>query len=158
MPSLSPGTPGAKEAYGISIIREDFSICIPPKAFQRYQLANNDLVLLTSTRIEEPGLAILNYHKAYKSVFKKIIDKIELTDSPIWEKSRPYVLTKVKNSKVFLNKAILDAFNLKPRDRLLVIKSTTVSMCYSPVEVWKRKFIKRGFTEAIENLSKLEIF
>ncbi len=158
MPSLSPGTPGAKEAYGISVIREDFSICIPPKAFQRYQLANNDLVLLTSTRIGEAGLAILNYHKAIKSVFKKIIEKINSTDSPIWEKSRPYVLTKVISGKVFLNKEMLEAFNLKIGDRLLVIKSTTVSMCYSHIEVWKKKFMKRGFTEAIENLSKLEIF
>ena len=39
MPSLSPGTPGTKEAYGISIIRDDISITIPPKAFKHYGLA-----------------------------------------------------------------------------------------------------------------------
>lgn len=45
MPSLSPGTPGAKEAYGISIIRDEMSINIPPKAFARYKLKENDVVL-----------------------------------------------------------------------------------------------------------------
>jgi hypothetical protein len=77
MPSLSPGTPGTKEAYGICIIRDDLSITIPPKAFKHHGLADSDVVLLTTTHIGEGGIGILNREKAYKSVFKKFIDRID---------------------------------------------------------------------------------
>ena len=46
MPSLTPGMPGTKEVYGISIIKDDLSITIPPKAFKRYELFNNDIVCI----------------------------------------------------------------------------------------------------------------
>jgi len=102
MPSLSPGTPGTKEAYGISIIHDDLSITIPPKAFKHYGLSNNDIVLLSTTHIGEGGLCILNKDKAYKSVFKKIIDKAGSLNSIIVEKGRAYALTRVTDGKVFL--------------------------------------------------------
>jgi hypothetical protein len=52
----------------------------------------------------------------------------------------------------------MEACNLKIGDKLLVIKSTTIAMSFSPVEIWKIKFLKRGFTEAVKNLEKLDIF
>lgn len=52
MPSLSPGTPGTKEAYGISIIRDDLSITIPPKACEHYGLADDRLMVVKSTTID----------------------------------------------------------------------------------------------------------
>ncbi|MBN2272900.1 MAG: hypothetical protein JXK95_01090 [Bacteroidales bacterium] len=158
MPSLSPGTPGAKEAYGISIIRDDLSIKIPPKALNRYGLSDNDIVLLCTTRIGEGGFGILNKEKAYKSVFKTVIDKIDKLNSIFYIKSKAYALTEIIEGKVLFTEQLLEAFNLKKGDRLLVIKSTTVSMSYSPVEVWKRKFEQRGFFEAVENMKKLEEF
>jgi bifunctional DNA-binding transcriptional regulator/antitoxin component of YhaV-PrlF toxin-antitoxin module len=158
MPSLSPGTPGAKEAYGISIIREDYSICIPPKALKRYNIANDDIVLLTSTRKGEGGLAILNYEKAKQSVFNEIINKIKDINLLVYERSRPYALTNVLNDRIILNQEFIDAFNLKIGDKLVVIKSTTVSMSFSPIEIWKEKFKKRGFLDAIRNIDKLEIY
>lgn len=158
MPSLSPGTPGAKEAYGISVIRDDYSICIPPLALKRYNIVNNDIVLLTSTRKGEGGLAILNYEKARQSVFNDIIGKIKDINLLVYERSRPYSLTTVLNQRIFLNQELIDAFNLEIGDKLLVIKSTTVAMSFSPVEIWKEKFKKRGFLDAIRNLDKLEIY
>lgn len=158
MPSLSPGTPGAKEAYGIAILRNDYSICIPSKALKRYNITNNDLVLLTSTRKGEGGLAVLNYNYAKQTVFSQIIQQINDIDLLVYIKSRPYALTKVLQNRVFLNNDFMEACNLKISDKLLVIKSTTIAMSFSPVEIWKIKFLKRGFTEAVKNLEKLDIF
>jgi len=158
MPSLSPGTKGAKEAYGISIVRDDLSITIPPKALKRYGLSDKDIVLLSTTRIGEGGLAIMNKEKAYQSVFKKVIDQIDMLNAVYMQNKRIFALTRIIDGKVFLTSELLESFYLKKGDRLLVIKSTTLTMSYSLVEVWKGKFEKRGFLEAIENIQKLEEF
>ncbi len=84
MPSLMPGIPGTKEAYGIAIIRDDFSIAIPPKAIKRYELLDGDFVLLSTTHRGEGGLAILNKTKAEKSVFGKYINLINKTNTIFW--------------------------------------------------------------------------
>lgn len=158
MPGLSPGTPGAKEAYGISILREDLSIQIPPKAFRRYNLADNESVLLTSTRHDERGFAVMNLEKAKLSVFKKVIDKIDGIDQVYRINSRPYLITKVKNSKIYFDKDIVEGLDLEIGERYLIIKSTTMAMSYTPVDIWKRKFEKEGFLESIKNIDSLEIF
>lgn len=155
-----PDKPGDFPNYpfGISVLRDDYSIYIPSKALKRYNISNNDVVLLTSTRKGEGGLAILNYEKARQSVFNEIIRKIKDINLLVYERSRPYALTTVSNERIFLNQEFIDAFNLKIGDKLLVIKSTTVSMSFSPVEIWKEKFTKRGFLDAIRNLDKLELY
>ncbi len=158
MPSLSPGTAGAKEAYGISILREDNSIRIPPKAFLRYNLKNNDLVLLTSTRVGECGFAILNIENAKKSVFKKIIDKIDTINTAVWINSRPYAITQTTDGTIAFNNELLKAFKLKIGERFIVVKSTTVTMSYNPIEILKAKLKSHGFFEAVNNIEKLEIF
>ncbi len=158
MPSLSPGTSGAKEAYGISVVRDDLSITIPPKALIRYELKDNDTVLLSSTRIGEGGLAIMNKEKAYQSVFKEIIDRIEKLNTIFMQRKRVFATTLITEGKVFLTPDLLIAFHLKKGDRLVVVKSTTVTMSYSPVEIWKKKFEQHGFFEAVENMKKLEVF
>ncbi len=158
MPSLSPGMSGTKEAYGISIIRDDLSITIPPKAFKYYGLSDGDVVLLSTTHIGEGGLGIMIKEKAYNSVFKSVIDRIDRLNSFVVDKNRYYALTKVVGGKVFLTEELLTVFNLKKGDRLMVVKSTTVTMSYTPVEIWKRKFEQRGLFEAVENIRKLEIF
>lgn len=156
MPSLTPGMPGTKEAYGISIINDDRSINIPPKAFKHYGLICNSIVLLTSTHVGEGGLSILNKEKAYKSVFKTAIDKIETLDKAIMDKKRAYALTQLSDSKIILNNELLEIFNLKIGDKLMVVKSTTVAMSYTPIEIWKKKFEDRGLFEAVENMKKLK--
>jgi hypothetical protein len=151
-----PGTPGTKEAYGISIIREDYSIRIPPKSFTRYGLKDNDTVLLMTTHIEEGGLAMIKKDQALESVFKKYVDKIKNMNEIYLNKKRAYVLTNVVADRIFFNEEMLKAFNLKLGDRLMVVKSTTIAMSYTPVEVWEEKFRKRGLFEAIENMKYLE--
>jgi bifunctional DNA-binding transcriptional regulator/antitoxin component of YhaV-PrlF toxin-antitoxin module len=158
MPSLSPGTPGTKEAYGISILNDDLSIVIPPKAFKHYGLEEGDVVLLTTTHVGEGGIGILNREKAYTSVFKKFIDRIDQMNTFFENNNRYYALTQIRNGKVFLTEEMLTVFNLKKGDQLLVIKSTTITMSYTPIEIWKYKFEQRGLFEAIENMKKLEIF
>ena len=86
MPSLILEMSGTKEAFGISIVNNDGSINIPTKAFKHYGLKNTTIVLLTSTHVGEGGLSILNKKKAYKSVFKTAIEKIDSLNKAVWEK------------------------------------------------------------------------
>lgn len=153
-----PGTPGTKEAYGIAVIRDDYSIAIPPKAMKRYELSDGDVVLLSTTHRGEGGLAILNKNKAESSVFAKFIDKMDKTDQVFRFNNKAYVLTGVVNGRIILNDNILHAYHLKKNDKLMIVKSTTVAISYTPVEIWKKKFEKHGFDEAIRNMEKLEIF
>lgn len=74
------------------------------------------------------------------------------------EKSLAYALTRLHGKKIVLNKELLHAFNVKAGDKLVVVKSTTLTMSYTLVETWKKKFESHGFYEAIENMKKLEEF
>jgi len=156
MANLIPGTPGTKEAYAISIVKKDYSIRIPPKAFSRYGLSDNDIVLLMTTHIGEGGVAIIKKEQADESVFKKYVDEIKSMNEIYYYKKRAYSLTKVIEDKIFFTGEMLNAFNLKIGDKLMVVKSTTIAMSYTPIEIWKEKFRKRGLFEAIENMKYLE--
>jgi hypothetical protein len=157
MPSLSPGKPGAKEAYAICVLSEDNTIRIPPKAFSRYNLRDNELVLLTSTRKGECGFAIMNIDKAKESVFNKILEKINAIDTPVRINSRHYAVTMTKNGSITFNHDLLEAFELKTGERFIVIKSTSVAMSFNPVDIFTAKLRIHGFTEAISNIDKLEV-
>ncbi len=52
----------------------------------------------------------------------------------------------------------MQAFYLTKGMRLMVVKSTTVTMSYSPVEIWKSKLVQRGFFDVIKNINTLEEF
>jgi len=158
MPSLMPKMPGAKEVYGISIVKNDNSITIPPKALIRYQLSHQDIVLLTSTHKGEGGVSVLNKEKAYKNVFRKIIDEIDQFDTPVWFGDRAYALTKIYRNKIILKDNLKQTFKLKVGDKLLVIKSAAIAMSYTPIEIWKKKLEMKGFFKAIKNMDKLEEF
>jgi uncharacterized secreted protein with C-terminal beta-propeller domain len=90
--------------------------------------------------------------------FKKVIDKIDGIDQVYRINSRPYLITKVKNSKIYFDKDIVEGLDLEIGERYLIIKSTTKTMSYTPVDIWKRKFEKEGFLESIKNIDSLEIF
>ncbi len=158
MPSLMPGMPGTKEAYGISIIREDSSVEIPPRAFERYDLINGGLVVLTTTHRGEGGFGLLNKERAEATVFERYINRMHEVDIVYWFNDRACALTAINNGKICLTFELMQAFHLKKGDRLMVVKSTTVAMSYTPIEIWKEKFARRGMFEAIENMSKLDEF
>ncbi len=158
MPSLMPGTPGTKEVYGISVIRKDSSIKIPPAAFERYGLIDGGLVVLATTHRGEAGLALLNKERAEATVFEKYINQIHQADTVYRFNDKAYALTVVTEGKIRLTPDLMQAFHLEKGDRLMVVKSTTVAMSYTPVAIWKAKFAKRGLFEAIENISKLDEF
>lgn len=67
-------------------------------------------------------------------------------------------MTKINNESVFLNNEMLSAFNLKIGDKLMVVKSTTIAMSFTPVEIWKEKFKKRGLLDTIKNMDLLPEF
>ena len=158
MPSLMPGTPGTKEAYAISIIREDLSIKIPPRAFERYDLTNDSLVVLVTTHRGESGFALLNKERAEATIFKKYIDQMDETDEVYRFNDKAYALTAISEGKICLTSELMQAFLLEKGDRLMVVKSTTVAMSYTPIAIWKKKFAMREMFEAIENMSKLDVF
>jgi len=158
MHSLSPGSAGAKEAFGISIIRENYTIKIPPNALAHYHISDHDRVLLTTGHTGSSGFGLIKKDTVERSVFKKSADQLNGIGDLRWFGKRAYVLLDISDSVIRLNDEILKAFYLKIGDKLVAVKSTTVTMSCTPTEVWISVFKKHGFSEAIENLEKLEVY
>lgn len=158
MPSLMPGMPGAKEAYGVSVIREDLKINIPPPAIKRYEIRPGDQVILVTGHRGEGGFGMLNKKRAAAGVFKKYIDIMAKQDFIYDFNGKFYVLTEAGDCMIQMNREMMERFHLHPRDRLLVVKSTTVAMSFTPVEIWKEKLASHGFHAAVINIDKLEVF
>ena len=158
MPSLEPGKPGTKEAYGISVIGRDGTVHIPPKAFARYELKANDLAVAVTTHRGEAGFALMNKARAEASVFRKYVVQLEQPNTVHWFQDRAYALIRLDPGRIRLSPALRKAFHLKTGGRLMSVKSTTVALSFTPVEIWKEKFSKRGMTEAVANMDKLDVF
>jgi len=158
MPSLSPGTAGAKEAFGISIIRENYTIKIPPNALAHYNISDHDRVLLTTGHTGGSGFGLIKKDTVERSVFKKSADQLVDIGNLRWFGKRAYILLDIADGVIRLNDEILKAFYLKTGDKLVAVKSTTVTMSLTPVDVWQKIFEKHGFTEAIKNMEKLEMY
>lgn len=158
MPNLMPGVPGTKEAYGISLIRGDASIRIPPAAFERYDLINGSLAVLATTHRGEGGFALLNKERAKDTIFEKFINRMHEIDTVYRFNDKAYALIVINNGKICLTSELMQAFHLGKGDRLMVVKSTTVAMSFTPIAIWKEKFARRGMFEAIENMGKLDEF
>lgn len=156
MPSLSPGTAGAKEVYGISIIRDDLQIAIPPKAFARYELEPDAFVLMVTGRRGEPGFGLQNKKHSETSVFAKNLNQMDKVNNIYWFQKKAWILTKLKDTKLFLTDDMMKAFHLEIGMKLMVVKSTTITMSYSPIEMWKAKLAQHGFFGAIKNIDTIE--
>ena len=158
MPSLDPGKPGTKEAYGISVIGVDGSVHIPPKAFAHYAFNAGDLAVGVTTHRGEAGFALLNKARAEATVFRKYIAQLDEPNAIHWFQEKAYTLISVGPGTIRLAPALRQAFHLKPGDRLMSVKSTTVALSFTPVDIWKVKFEKRGLAEAVANMDKLDEF
>lgn len=158
MPSLEPGKPGTKEAYGISVIGPAGTVRIPPKAFARYEWKTGDFAIAVTTHRGEGGFALLNQARAEASVFQKFICQIEKPDVAHWFQEKAYARVRIGREITRLAPGLLAAFHLKTGDRLMSVKSTTVALSFTPVDIWKKKFLQRGLTEAVANIDKLEVF
>jgi hypothetical protein len=158
MPSLSPGTPGAKEVYGICLVKENLMISIPPKACARYKIERNDEALLITGHKQESGFGFLKRETAVTTVFNKYLTRLNKNNMIGWERERAYVLIEIINNSIVMTPEIMAAFYLKKYDPLLAIKSTTVSIGFVPVAIWKNKLAQRGFMDAIRNIDLLDVF
>ncbi|MEJ2355648.1 MAG: hypothetical protein P8Y62_07090 [candidate division WOR-3 bacterium] len=156
MPSLMPGMPGTKEAFAISVIKDDLTLRVPPKAITHYGFFEHDYAILTTGHVGESGFGMIKKETALRSVFKKFVKEITSFGEVMWFNDRAFVMLKIDNGVTRLNEDVLKAFYLQIGDRLMVGKSTTVTMSFVPVEIWERNFKKHGFYEAIENMKKLE--
>ena len=158
MPSLHPGLPGTKEAYGLSLIRADERVILPPKAIAHYGLVDGDQVLLITTHRGEGGFAVSRQQTAACSVFARFMAQLSEPDVVSWFDAKAYALTGFTDGRIRLTPEMLDAYHVTVGQRLMIVKSTTVVMSCTPVEIWEQKFAQRGMTIAIENIQKLEQF
>lgn len=158
MPSLQPGTPGTKEVFGLSLIREGGWIALPPGAVDHYGLADGDSLLLITTHHGEGGFAVARSQRAAQSVFARFMDGIASMDEASWQKGKAYALTGFSAGKIRLRSEILKTYHLETGQRLMVVKSTTVVKSCTPVEIWERKFAERGLRVAVENMKRLDLY
>lgn len=158
MPSLSPGTPGAKEVYGISVIRDDLSFALIPAAAARYGVVENDALIMVTGHRKEPGFGLMRLETAMEGVFRPSVESVANINEPYWIKGKAYTKVATHDGRVWLNRAVMDAYLLKTEDPLLVVKSTTGTMGHVPRMIWEQKLKKRGFFEAVGNIDKLEVY
>jgi hypothetical protein len=121
-------------------------------------LINGGLVVLTTTHRGEGGFALLNKERAEATVFERYINQMHEIDAVYRFNDKVYALTVINNGKICLTFELVQAFHLGESDRLVVVKSTTVAMSYTPIAIWKEKFARRGMFQAIENMGKLTEF
>jgi len=158
MPSLSPGMPGTKEAYGISVVAPDGTVRIPPKAFAHYRFRAGELAVAATTHRGEPGFALLNKARAEATVFRKYISQLNASGEIRRFQDKAYALVCVGDGAIRLAPELLAAFHLKPGDRLMSVKSTTVALSFTPAEIWQEKFRRRGLVAAAANVDRLDVF
>jgi len=158
MPSLHPGMPGTKEVYGLSRIREDGFLFLPPKAVAHYRLLEQDKVVLITTHRGEGGFAISREQTAMHSVFASGLAQLQAPDTVAWIEDRAYALTAFTGGSIHLTPAMLDAYHVQVGQRLMIVKSTTVVMSCTPVEIWERKFAARGMLLEVANIKYLEVY
>ena len=158
MPSLDPGKPGTKEAYGISVVGPDGIVRIPPKAFAHYLFREGELAVAVTTHRGEPGFALLNKTRAEATVFQKYVAQLETPDEIRQFQDKAYALVRVGAGAIRLAPELLAAFHLKPGDRLMSVKSTTVALSFTPAEIWQEKFRKRGLAAAAANVDRLAVY
>ena len=158
MPSLSPGMPGTKEAYGISVVAPDGTVRIPPQAFAHYRFRAGELAVAVTTHRGEPGFALLNKARAESTVFGKIIARLDASGEIRRFQDKAYALVRVDDGAIRLAPERLAAFHLKPGDRLMSVKSTTVALSFTPARIWQEKFRRRGLAEAAANVDRLEVY
>lgn len=158
MPSLSPGMPGTKEAYGISVVAPDGTVRIPPKAFAHYRFRAGELAVAATTHRSEPGFALLNKARAEATVFGKIIAQLDASGEIRRFQDKAYAFVRVGDGAIRLAPERLAAFHLQPGDRLMSVKSTTIALSFTPAEIWQEKFRRRGLAEAAANVDRLEVY
>ena len=158
MPGLSPGMPGTKEAYGISVVAPNGTVRIPPKAFDHYRFRAGELAVAVTTHRGEPGFALLNKARAEATVFGKIIAQLDASGEIRRFQDKAYALVCVGDGAIRLAPELLAAFHLKPGDRLMSVKSTTVALSFTPAEIWQDKFRRRGLVAAAANVDRLAVY
>lgn len=151
-----PGMPGTKEAFGISKIKDDLTLRVSPKAISHYNIYEHDYVILATGHKGESGFGMIKKETALKAVFKKFVKEIKDLEVVYRFNDKAFAMLKINKGAIHLNENILKAFYLSVGYRLLVAKSTTVTMSFTPVEIWTNIFEQHGFFEAIKNMEKLK--
>jgi len=158
MPSLMPGMAGAKEVYGIAVVGDDLSLAVPPKAMEKYGMADGDPVLIAAVRREAGAFSVMHKHRAEQSVFGKIVRGIKQPDTVFRFGGKAYMLTTIRDGRIRLVPDMAGACRVVTKDRLLAIKGSNTGVSYAHAAAWEQRLKDRGFIEALQNMKKLEIF
>jgi hypothetical protein len=140
-------TKGGKYVFGISVIRPDGAVIIPPEAMQEYKYSDVDIVLLMSGSRTSGGFVL---------TVKRLIEKSEIY--PIFYKAPGLVefslpeMEIVKNAgrsfcwtviqpggHIVLATRALSAYGIKPGDRLTAVRGSNYGITFlAKGPLWQR--------------------
>ncbi len=113
---------------------------------------------MITTHRGEGGFAVSRQQTAARSVFAQFMAQLPAPDTVAWFKEKAYALTAFDGGSIHLTPELLAAYHIQVGQRLMVVKSTTVAMSCTPVEIWERKFAQRGMLVEVENIQQLDVF
>ena len=120
-----------KNVYGWSLIRDDNSICFPPEAIDEYKLNGDANIVLFTASKTSGGFCISKFDTLKSSGLSHIInDNPELerdTGRIVGYKGKSYCHLQMSGNGVELSCEIMDHFDLKTEDKLLIIKGSNIA-------------------------------
>jgi hypothetical protein len=133
MPQLEKG---GKFVFGWCRIRQDGGVLLPPQARQEYNFNAGDEIILLSGSRTSGGFGITRKSWLEKSKLSVILsDNPGLADSslaegqPVTYKGRNYCRFILdKDARFFLSPGALEAYNIKPGDSLISIRSSDIAI------------------------------
>jgi hypothetical protein len=133
MPQLAKG---GKFVFGWCRIREDGAVLLPPQARQEYGFNADDEIILMSGSKTSGGFGITRKKWLEKSKLAVILaNNPGLADSsleegqPVRYKGRNYCRFIIdSNGRFFLSPQALEAYQVRPGDRLLSIRSSDIAI------------------------------
>jgi len=133
MPQLAKG---GKYVYSWSIINEDGGILLPEEARHEYQLEPGERVILMPGSKTSGGFSIAKKSRIERSKLSDILmQNSDLAEFKIEEGKIVNVSGKIlcwatiyENGQLLLPPPILEAYGVKPRDRLLVIRGSSMGI------------------------------
>ena len=123
-----------KHVFGWSIIREEDTVCLPPELIKEYHLEKkSDIILFTGSKTSG-GFCISKLETLKSSKLSKIIENNPLLEDEenigriIEYNGRSYCHLKLnEQNSINLSQKIMNHFNLKIGDKLLIIRGSNIA-------------------------------
>jgi len=119
--------------YGWSLIRKENTLHFPPKVVNEYKLEkDSDIILISGSKISG-GFCISKLNALKSSKLSKIIENNPDLESEenigkiIKYKGRTYCHVKLTDNTVTLSEKIMNHFNVKNGNKLLIIRGSNIA-------------------------------